>query len=185
MTTTEAPLRRLGDIMRPKVAPSPLEDEAIKEVYAMATELDALPAQSRPAYVVEIRTQTTARQRHLATRHTPPDHPMFAPLMAMLDALIATQPGIVHTSGGIFTVEDVAAHHGKIAVEEGRRLLVFPWTWPWRIKPDKETGREGVRGDPLYRTPEQRAPHLYSFRAGSYTDADTTVREPEWWEKKS
>lgn len=182
--TDDRPLTRLGDAMRPRKAPTPLEDQAIKEVWSMAKELATLPQQRRNAYLYEIRKQTSGRQRWLATQHTPPEHEMFRPLMAMLDALIASEPGAIPTKHGTFLPDDMAAHHGKLVVEEGRRMLVFPWTWPWRKKPNKETGAPGERGDPLYRRPEERGPVLLSFRAVSRDDAATTAPEPEWWQKR-
>jgi hypothetical protein len=174
---TERPMRMLRDAMYPKTAPTPKQDQAIREVWAMAAEFALLPPERRAGYLVEVRKQTNGRQRWLATRHTPPDNPNFAPLMALLDALI-DGPGAVHTKHGIFMPDDLHAAEAKTTREE----IAFPVRYPWRVKPDDEKGVKGERLPAIYRSQEERAagPRLMSFRVVPRPDDE---EKGDWWDK--
>lgn len=172
---TERPMRRLT---APNREPTPAEAVAIREVHDLAWEFVSLPPVSRPAYLAEVRKLTTGRQRFLATAFTSPDDPEFAPLMALLDALIAREP-VRMTKHGVITEDDLREYQVRIEREDGRELLVFPERYPWRVKPDRDRGIAGVRGDPAYRRREDRGPTLSSFRV-----IHETPRTPDhpWWE---
>lgn len=157
-------MQTITDILKPKQPPTPKQQQAIEEVYAMARELAALPPVSHRAYLAQIREHTTGKQRWLATRHTLPDHPMFGPLMAMLDALIADR-GTVYTKHGAFTREDLHENHGRIWRENGAEMIQFP------IAVDRSTGI------PVYRSPDERKAKIESFRVVHQDN------EREWWEE--
>lgn len=148
--TDEKPMIRLGDsvAMRPGREPSAEEAGAIELVRAMARNYAALPEMSRPSFVAEVRKLSTGRMRHLTTRFTPPDHPDFQPLMAMLDGLIASEPGIVETEHGAFTVEEL---RDVEAVTRGRELILFPVRYP-------------KNGAAVFRPEGERGPRIESFR---------------------
>lgn len=176
-SASDRPMRRLGDAMYGAGGPTAKQQEAIDEVYAMAAELGALPERSRSAYLAEIRQLTTGRQRWLATRHTRPDHPMFPPLMALLDALIADQGG-AHTKHGTFTEGDIVDAEAKIEREPGgRSLLVFPVRYAWLRKPNANTGDPGQRGQAVYRRRDERGPEVQSFRVVRQEDVK------DWWDE--
>ena len=158
-------MKLISELMQPKQPPTPKQRQAIEEVCAMASELATLPEVSRRAYLTQIREHTTGRQRWLATRHTMPDHPMFRPLMAMLDALIADR-GTVTTKHGAFTREDLHEYRGRIWREDGKELVQFP------VSVDKATGM------PVYRSLGERKARVESFRAGSHASQD-----PDWWDE--
>lgn len=172
---TARPMRHLTT---PRREPTPVEAIAIREVHDLAWEFASLPPPRRPAYLAEVRKLTTGRQRFLATAHTPPDDPAFAPLMAMLDALIAEEP-VCATKHGVLTDEVIREHHARIEREGERTLVCFPVRWPWHTRPDRERGVVGIRGDPLYRRREERGPVLSEFRV--LHEAPRTPDQP-WWE---
>lgn len=176
MTATD--WQAVGGILGPNREPSPLERQAIAEVHELA-ERFALDAVSTD----EIRSACSGKQRWLATRFTAPTDRVFAPLMAMLDALIADE-GRFKTKHGYFEPDDLFAANGRIVHEDGQAMLQFPYRWPWRIEPDKETRLGGERDEPVYRRSEQRGPFV--------TETDTRIEftevEPqpaEWWEAES
>lgn len=79
----------------------------------------------------DVRRQCTARERWEATRLTPPDHPLFGPLMVLLDELIATDPTGEHgylyqTKHGIFSEAEIAEVGGQTVMHDGRVLVRFP-----------------------------------------------------------
>lgn len=174
----ERPMRSLRDELKPKREPTPVESEAIEEVRTMAVEHAAgrLPVQ-------EVRRLTNGKQRWLATRFTPPDHPAFRPLMALLDALIATEQGretgqSYPTKHGVVTQADTVAFECKIEREGGKGIIVFPVRYPWKVRPDPERGTEGVRAAAVFRSKDERKPTYTTFR----TAPEAQVREKEWWE---
>lgn len=175
---TERPMRRLGDEMYGQKQPTPKQQEAINQVWAMARELATLPEKSRPFYLSEIRTHTNGRQRWLATRHTPPDHEAFGPLMAMLDALIADQ-GTVRTKHGCFTEEDIRLAEAAIVREDDKSMILFPIRYPWKRKPDPDKNDDGERLPAIHRTPGERGPRKDSFRLVPRPETN----EGDWWDE--
>lgn len=174
----ERPMRRLGDEMYGGKDPTPKQREAIEQVRKMANELATLPVQRRSFYLSEIRTHTSGRQRWLATRHTPPGHEAFGPLMAMLDALIADQDTI-QTKHGCFTEEDIRLAEAAIVREDGKSMVLFPIRYPWKRKPDPDKGDAGERLDAIYRTPGERGPKKESFRVVPRPERN----EADWWDE--
>lgn len=175
----------IGDLLRSKRQPTPDESKAIADVHALVSEWSAgkLP-------VWEIAKLTTGRQRFLATRFTPPEHPMFRPLMAALDELIAgTGPEPVYrTNHGLVSEGDLRDAAAKVERDGGDELVVFPIRWPWRIKPDRSRGEPGVRGDPVYRPKDQRRPEVGEFsavpRQATFSEDDVDERnDTPWWDR--
>jgi hypothetical protein len=173
---SERPMTLLSESMYPKKAPTPKQDQAIREVWAMAQEYAGLPPASRPAFLAEVKKISSGRQRWLATRHTRPDNPHFAPLMALLDALNADR-GLVHTKHGGFDQDDLRAAEAKVTREE----VAFPVAHPWKIRPDEQTGRPGVRNPAVFRTPAERAAgaKLDTFRVVPRTASS----DKEWFDE--
>jgi len=163
----------IGDTLKPKRQPTPLEQEAIGEVYELARRFAA-----GDSLVEEIRAATSPRQRRLAAEFTGADHADFAALMLMLDALTRSEPGVIVTATGVLADEELG--NARITRENGRDVVAFPIRTPWRIKPD-ENGEGGVRGEPIYRSERERGPEYGEFRV-STGEIVTKQREPEWWE---
>lgn len=170
----------IQDNMYPKSILTPKMREAIDEVYEIAAAYCALDHLRRIPFLGEIRKLTTGRQRWLATRHTPPDHASFAPLMTMLDALIADQ-GLVKTAGGLFSRDELAAAEVKFERDEGGELIVFPVLYPWRSKPDPESHGTGIRGDAIYRHKDDRHPHRGTFSQSG--PRETTDQSKDFWDE--
>lgn len=186
-SSNDRPMRRLGDLMPPNRPPTEKEVEAIAEVHALAAEYATLQAKQRPTFLVEVRRLTTGRQRHLATRFTPPDDRMFRPVMALLDGLIATDPGgdgrgVVQTKHGLIEMSEAAAMEVQIEREDGRECLVYPVRYPWERKPDPDHGVEGIRAPAQYRAKDDRGPRVTGFRVKITEDEPRQQRDPEWWE---
>lgn len=169
--TTDRPIRRIGDVMRPDRQPTGKEATAILDVQELAFRWEL-----GQTTISEVRAATSGKQRWLATRFTPPDDPAFVPLMAMLDALVVAQTHF-ETKHGPFSTDDLHTYGAKVVREDGRELLCFPIRYPWKRRPNPEIGDPGERGEPIYRRKEERGPHL-----GSFGDASPHEYEPEWWE---
>jgi hypothetical protein len=146
---------RLGERMKPHREPTLPEAKAIDRVLALARNYADLPAIGRSAFLAEIRALSTGRERHLTTRFTPPDHPDFGALMAMLDGLIATEADLIATRHGLFDADDLRAVG---AMTRGRDLVVFPVRYP-------------KTGPPLFRSDAERGPRVESFRTVPAADA--------------
>ena len=138
----------IGAAMRPEREASVAERTVIDEVRALAENYAALPGADRPGFLAEVRRLSTGRGRHLATRYTPPGHPCFAPLMAMLDGLIAQEPDRVGTNHGSFSVDELREIG---AMTRGRDRVVFPVAY----RKD---------GSPVYRPESESGPTIESFR---------------------
>lgn len=175
----------IGDLLRTKRQPTPEEATAIGEVHALVAEWDAgrLP-------IEEVAKLTTGRQRFLATRFTPPDHPLFRPLMAALDDLIrrgGLEP-VHRTAHGLVSESDLRDAAAKVERDGGDELVVFPVRHPWSRRPDRARGDAGVRGDPVYRPRDQRRPELGEFsavpRQASFAEGDADERDDTpWWDR--
>ena len=104
----------------------------------------------------QVRQLCSARDRWTATRFTQTVDRRFAPLMAMLDALIATDQSSEYghhyqTPQGTFSEAEFRDAGARMIREpDGRLRFLFPALWPWRRKPDPETGDPGERGEPIY-----------------------------------
>lgn len=76
--------------------------------------------------------------------------------MAMLDALIATDDRSEYghhyqTPHGTFSEAEFREAGVRMSrAPDGRLRFLFPVLWPWRRKPDPETGDPGERGEPVY-----------------------------------
>lgn len=114
MSATDTTARRIGDVMKPTADPTPNEAAIIAEVHDLAVAFASLPLEQRAGFLVEVRKLTTGFDRFRATVHTPPGHPLFGPLMAMLDGLIAADPRIVRTKRGLFERSELAASSASI-----------------------------------------------------------------------
>lgn len=112
-------MQSLRDAILPKRDPTARETEAIAEVHELVAEWEAgtMPLE-------EVRLLTSGKQRWLATRFTPPEHPRFAPLMRCLDALIAEAAEGRATRQGWFAHADLA----EMARRTGKPLTVRPFT---------------------------------------------------------
>jgi hypothetical protein len=176
-------MKRLADALYSKAILTADEREAIEEVQTMAIHYSVLTGFARHDFREVVRTSTSGQQRWFATRHTPPEHTAFKPLMALLDDLLQDQ-GLIKTEAGWFNPDDFGAAGGKIVREDGKEVIVFPYLHPWKVKPDKETGRDGQRGEPIYRRPDQRGPDLTTFRVTPLTPAITTPAKKEWWQRR-
>lgn len=176
----DRPMTRLGDAMAPTRDPSPREARVIDVVRGLARNYCQLEPRRRSAFLAEARKLSTGWERGVATRFTPPDHPDFAALMFLLDALIATEAGVVVTKHGAFSPEEIAEAGGKLVVENGQRVLVFPVAHPWKRKPNPDTGEPGERGAPIYRRPEDRGPKVEHFR--TVRSGEVAAREARWLE---
>jgi hypothetical protein len=150
--TPADPMLDLGAALRAHRPPSPAEGEVIDHVHELARGfvVGTLP-------LAEGRRLCSGEERYLATRFTPPEHAAFRPLMALLDALIDDDGGH-RTKHGLFLRDDLATAEAKIEREDGREQIVFPISYPWRIKPDAARHEPGVRDPAVYRTPDQRGP---------------------------
>ena len=152
-------MRRL--IEPPTSGPTPAQAARIRQVHDLAAEFATLPADHRLPYIVTtVRTQTTGYDRFKTVQYTPPDSPLFAPLMALLDALVASEQSAegctYDTKHGIFTAADLKESEAMVTKGE----LVFPVRHPWAVKPVVEDGTvkvPGVRGPAVYRTAAERA----------------------------
>lgn len=173
-------MRPLGDVLATKRLATANELAAIGEVHDLATEYSRLSPADRPAFLSEVRRLANGRQCWLATRFTPPGHDMFRPLMALLDGLIAAQ-GIIQTRQGAIDPEAFIAAEGRIELDEGHELLVFPVRYPWRRKPDEKTGEGGDRMPAAFRPRSERHPVVGSFGVG-VRQAEPTDRPRDWWE---
>jgi hypothetical protein len=158
-----APFRRAWDVVRPTRAPRPDEVERIAEVRELAANHAALAPHERGPFLAEVRRLSTAKERVLAAIHTPPDHPAFRDLMALLDGLIAQEGGI-GTPHGFVTRDELHESGARLRYEDGAQLLQFPIAWPWLVPPDPDRGIAGVRGEPVDRGPAERGPRRSTFR---------------------
>jgi hypothetical protein len=160
MSATDTAPRRIGDVMKPTKEPSPGEAAIVAEVHALAAAFAELPAEKRPGFLVEVRKLTTGFDRFRATVHTPPGHPMFGPLMAMLDGLIATDQLVVVTSGGIFDRSELASASASVS-------------------PSKVTFPVSVKGgEAIYPTAQTAGPNIVPFRA---IRPEEVKRAPSMW----
>ena len=145
----------------PTTTPTPKQRDRMDAVHDLAAEFSRLPADRRRSYLDHVvRVQTTGYDRFKTIEHTPPDSPNFAPLMAMLDALTATEAtpaGRTYTTKhGLFTDADLRDAGAMTTKAE----LVFPVKYPWASRPRVDNGvitTAGVRGDPVYRTAAERS----------------------------
>lgn len=165
----------ISELLTPKRPPTPLERQAIAEVHELA-----LRFATAECSVKEIQAATTPKQRNLATRYTTPKQAEWRPMMAMLDALIASERDVAVTKQGTFLLSDLIAAGMRILRDAGREVLQFPRVWPWRTKPDPDHGVEGVRGEPFYRSLDQRGP-VY----GNFGNPQPNEIKPEWWQELS
>ena len=177
----------IREIIEPRRQLTEAEQRAVQEVHDLAMEFASLPAVRRPAFLHEVRKLTSGRQRFVATAHTPPEHPAFRPLMQLLDALIESAPdgpdGQVRlTKQGVVTQRELEETQARIVREDGRAAICFPVRYPWRIKPDPARRIDGERGDPIFRSPDERGPRHTGFRV--FHQPAKSEREPSapWWE---
>jgi hypothetical protein len=139
--------------------PTPEEQEAIAEVWAVAREWNA-----RGGSLADVRRATSGYQRFLASVYTPPDDPMFRPLMNLLDALIAAQ-GAVPTKHGLVDPALLSETQGTLNRATGD--IRFPVNY--------DNGR-GV-----FRPQDKRGPTVRPFSDKIETP---TEHEREWWRKR-
>jgi hypothetical protein len=135
--------------------PTPAEEEAIEEVREIAVAFA-----KGYGTLADVRRATSGKQRWLATRFTPPNHPAFRPLMGLLDALIAAQGG-VPTKHGI--IDPALLRDTGGTINRGTGEVRFPIAY------------EGGRG--VFRSKDQRGPAIAPF-----TTTPTRADEKEFWE---
>lgn len=171
-------MQAIGSFLAPKRPPTPLERQAIAEVHELA-----MRYYDGDCSIGEIQSATTPRQRNLATRYTTPKDREWRPMMAMLDAVIAANQSVVVTQQGTFLLSDLIAAGMRILRDAGREVIQFPKFWPWHSKPDTDRGIEGIRGEPYYRSLEERGPAYGSF--GNAQPAEFKPKALEWWQEPS
>jgi len=151
--------------------------EAVEEVRALASEFDG-----SPAHLAAARRTTSGRQRWLAIRHTHPSHPAFAPILRLLDALVASDGETTMTDQGPFLTSDLIDAEVKIERDGDVRRFCFPISRPWSRTPDPDFGVPGVRGAAVYRGADQRGPIRGTF---AVEPSARSHREREWWEDEA
>lgn len=175
--------RSLSEVLRTKRAPTADEAATIAEVHLLVAEWSA---GKLPTEVVG--GLCTGKQRWLATRFTPPDHPLFGPLMALMDDLIVKDGRTVPTAQGLFQLAEVQAAEAKVERDGGEELIVFPVRYRWVKKPDPSRGEPGVRGEAVYRPKDKRGPDVGEFRAAMRPMAPLDEGSDEhddtpWWDR--
>jgi hypothetical protein len=155
----------------PTTPPTPKQRDRMDAVHDLAAEFATLPADRHQHYLdTVVRRQTSGYDRFKTIEHTPPDSPNFAPLMAMLDALVASEASpagrTYATKHGLFTDADLRESGAMTTKDE----IVFPVRYPWAVRPVVQDGvivKPGTRGDPVYRTAAERStgPERDDFRA--------------------
>jgi hypothetical protein len=103
------------EALRPTTAPTPQEAAIVADVHDLAAAYAGLPPEKRPGFLLEVRKLTTGFDRWKATIRTATDDPMFGPLMAMLDDLIATDGRSIVTAAGVFDRSDLANASASIS----------------------------------------------------------------------
>ncbi len=158
ISTPERPWVPAKEAVATARAPNPDEEATIDLVHELFREwgADRLPLH-------EVRRLSTAYERFIATRFTPPAAAMFRPLMRLLDALIASDPTDSHgyqyqTKHGTFSEAELRAAKVEMTrTDDGRIRLLFPIRYPWAVKPDPKRGDPGIPDAPIYaRTAEER-----------------------------
>ena len=123
---------------------TPEEAEIVERVVGLAYQLF-----QGEIGLADVRGGSTGYERNVAIRKTPPESKDFPILMTMFDALVAAQTTFNSTAHGQFTLEEIIEAKGRVCADGH---VGFPIRQPWRVKPDKETGDPGVRGNPVYKT---------------------------------
>lgn len=130
--------------------PSVAEEQTVAEVHELVR------AWRAGLSIENVRQVCSGHDRWTAVRFTATQHTMWDPLMAMLDALIASDTSSEHgrmyqTPQGTFSEAELTHREARITkTTDGRLRILFPHTHPWRVKPDPERGIEGVRDAPRY-----------------------------------
>src|SRR4051794_9819244 len=114
----------IAELLTTKRPPTPLEDMAIAEVHDLAQRFVA-----GSCSLAEVKAATSAKQRHLATRYTTPNHPAWAPLLLLLDALIAESRDVVVTTQGTYLLGDLIAAGMRIVRDDGAEIIQLPRAW--------------------------------------------------------
>jgi hypothetical protein len=159
-----------ADLLQSKRPPTPLERQAIAEVHELA-----LRFVLTTVTLQEVRAAVSGNQRRLATQFTPPNHPEYAALMALLDALIAESQQTVVTKQGTFLVSDLWP------MRVDGTVLHLPVRQPWRVKPDADRGIDGERGEPIYRS--EAGPTIGGFSVVHAAEPLPPLNE--WWMDES
>lgn len=172
--------RSFADITEPKQPPTPIQAKAIADVHELAFLFDR-----GETTVAEIRAATSGKQRWKATQHTSKDHPAFGPLMAMLDALLASEQRVAVTDHGMFSMDELIDAGMRIVHDNGRTVICLAKRRPWFEKPDPDRGIDGIRGDPVFRPREEwGTPNHGNFGVNVQT-SERKQRAPEWWEEEA
>ncbi len=146
--------------------PPPEKTPIIYDVLSWAHTLADCPVDEYVDCLREIQRRTSGRDRWTAARYVLPGHPDYAVFTAMLNALISLDRSLVWTKAGWFTRDELKAYetatewHGEET--DLHELIVFPYSYPWRSKPD-EQGNGGDRAPARHRQPHQRSPRLTTF----------------------
>lgn len=134
--------------------PTSITDERVQRVHRLVREWqDGTP-------LVDVRRACSGNDRYLATRATPPDHPLFDALMTLLDRLIASDPSTIggyhyQTKHGAFSDAELRAVDARVTKGADNRLqIAFPERYPWDRTPME--GDPGEPGTPIYRSPEDQ-----------------------------
>lgn len=114
-TTGEKPMRSTADALSGILSPSIHDAEIAATVHGLAAEFATLPSERRNAFLFEVRHLTTGWDRFRAARSTPPGQSSFQPLMALLDALIATDGATIRTDRGVFDRSELSAVGASIS----------------------------------------------------------------------
>jgi hypothetical protein len=152
--------RLIGEVMKPTKDPTPEEAAIVTDVHDLAAAYAGLPPEKRPGFLVEVRKLTTGFDRWKATIRTASDDPMFGPLMAMLDGLIATDGRSVVTTAGVFDRSDLATALASVS-------------------PSKVTFPVSVKGgEAIYPTAQTAGPNIVPFRV---VRPEEVKRAPSMW----
>lgn len=149
------PFKSLADVLAEKFPPTARQQEAIDQVQSVAISFAA-----GDSTLADVRRATTARQRNLTIRHTPPSHPSFRSMVIMLDALCAEDPTAFLTKHGLIGHDDLVSASGKINRDEPRERIMFA------------TGTNKETGEAIYRPSRQEVTAQLPARP-----------EIEWWEE--
>lgn len=160
MFATNTAPRLAADIIRQTTEPAPHDADRLAVVHDLAAEYAALPAEQRNTFLFEVCRLTRGYDRFRVACLTPPEHPMFASLMALLDGLIAADDRAVRTNRGIFDRTELVTASASIspsrvgfpvAVRNGTAIFpshTGPTITPFRVvRPDEVKRPASMWGD--------------------------------------
>jgi hypothetical protein len=144
MSATDTTPRLIGDVLgkigRDMAGLSPQDTDRLAAVHGLAAEFAGLTPQRRNAFLVEVRRLTSGYDRFRVMTLTPPKHPLFGSLMALFDALIATDDRVVRTTRGFFDRSELVSASSSSVVG----LTIHPFR---AIRPEEVKRPASMWGD--------------------------------------